>query len=79
MSPAEKRIIGCFLLIIGLLGTLICAVTIIIDLLPESLLGAARCDYALPLVRHEVFMIAITHVFIIASAVGFIIFDSGRP
>ena len=79
MSPAEKRIIGCFLLIIGLLGTLVCVIAIVTDLLPESLLGAACYNYALPLVRHEVFMIAVTHVFIIASAVGFIIFDSGRP
>ena len=79
MSRAEKRIVGCFLMILGILGFLISAAVIVTDVLPLGHTGAQMYDYMKPLSHHEFLMIAVTHVFIITAAAGFIIFDNNRP
>lgn len=79
MSRAEKRIVGCFLMILGFLGILISAAVIVTDILPLGYAGAQMYNYMKPLSHHEFLMIAVTNVFIITAAAGFIIFDDNRP
>lgn len=78
MISMEKRMIGIIMLSVGLAGIVISFIIMISDM-ASSHLGISAYTQLYPLTSHGMFMIMITHVFIIVAAIGFYLEEITRP